>query len=168
MPKDYLTILNRFATERNLPTATYDTIATAYPNCTPAPTVGRPLQSVLHSVHVECTLAVYLASLGRPWSNIEIGCSKRSCWLCESYLSHRQAGLAFHVRNVHGKLQPGWTMPEGGDAMVEKSVRALVMNEVIEVMHKAHNGKRGDSHPRLDCDEDEVKEPAVIEKPFWE
>ncbi|KAL0631007.1 hypothetical protein Q9L58_010143 [Maublancomyces gigas] len=169
MPKDYLTILNRFATERNLPTATYATIAAAYPICTPAPTAGKPLQSVLHSVHAECTLAVYLTSLGRPWTNIEIGCSKGSCWLCEFYLSHTQAGLAFHVRNVHGKLQPGWTMPEGGDAMVEKSLRELVVNEVIEVMHKAHNGTRGDSQPRSESDEDEKKntEPTPIRRPFW-
>lgn len=59
-------------------------------------------------------------------------------------------------------------MPPGGDAMVEKSLRALVVGEVIEVLHRAHNGKRGDSQPRSDRDEDEKEEPALIEKPYWE
>lgn len=108
MPKDYLEILNRFAAQRNLPEASYKTLLSAHLHRTDPPTgAGKQTQSVTHSVHAECTLAVYMASLGRPWSNIEIRCSKGSCWLCESYLKRNQAGLAFHVRNVHGKLQPG-------------------------------------------------------------
>lgn len=167
MPKDYLTILNRYATDKNLPMATYDTLATAYPHRTPAPTGVKPFQPVLQSVHAECTLAVYLASLGRPWNNVVIGCSKGSCWLCESYLSHRQGGLAFHVRNAHGKLQPGWTMPQGGDPMVEEYLRTLVEDEVVEVLHKAHNAKRGDSQPCSDNVEEEKKKTELIGKPSW-
>lgn len=106
-------IVNRSATDRNLPTLTYDTLTTEYPSRTPGLTCNKSSHSIIHSVHVECTLAGYLASLGRPWTNIEIGCSKDSCWLCELYLSHRQAGLAFHAQTVHGRLLPGWTMPEG-------------------------------------------------------
>lgn len=167
MPKDYLKILNRFTAEKNLPKATYETLAKAYPLCTAPSTRGKRSQPVTQSVHAECTLAVYLASLGRPWTNVEIGCSKGSCWLCESYLRHKQSGLAFHVRNVHGKLQPGWTMPEGGDVMVESYLRTLVEGEVVEVLHKAQNAKRGDSQPRSESDEEEKKASVLIAKPSW-
>lgn len=167
MPRDYLKILNRYAGDTNLPEATYETLAKAYPLSTPAPTGRKRSQPVTQSVHAECSLAVYLASLGHNWANVEIGCSKGSCWLCELYLRHEQSGLAFHVRNVHGKLQPGWTMPQGGDPTAEQHLRTLVEGEMVEVLHKAQNTKRGDSQPRSESDEEERRAPELIGKPSW-
>lgn len=158
MPRDYITILNRLATDKNLPTVTYNTLATAYPHRTPGS------KHVLQSVHAECTLAVYLASLGRPWTNIEIGCSKSTCWLCAEYLSHKQAGLAFHVRGGHGKLLPGWMMPEGGDKKVEMYLSTLVEDALLEVLHKAHNAEQ---QPRSASHGEEKKNSDRIEEPFW-
>lgn len=57
-------------------------------------------------------------------------------------------------------------MPQGGDPMVEQFLRRLVEDEVVEVLHKAHNAKRGDTQPRSESDE-EQKNTELIGKPSW-
>lgn len=158
MPKDYLTILNNFATDVHLPTVTYQTLASSYPHLTLPPTNGETTEPVIQFVHAECTLASYLASLQRPWANIEIGCSKASCWLCELYLSHKQGDLTFHIRHVSGKLRSGWTMPEGIAARVEEYIRSLVLEEVFDVLLYA-------TRDTWSCEVEELVD--FMGGPFW-
>lgn len=125
----------------------YPALTRAYPRHTPFVIGGKPEQSVTQCVHAECTLAVYLTKLGHRWEHIEIGCSKGSCWLCETYLTNYGSVLKFHVSNVHGKLQPGWTIPAGGDSGSKEHILALIDDEIQEVLHRAHNSKKSDSEP---------------------
>lgn len=129
MPADYLTIVNRYATQRKIPTISYDTLKNAYHDTTPED-AGRD-QRVTYTVHAECTVAMFMASLPRSWEFVEIGWSKGLCWLCERYLA-LDTRLQFHVSNVHGKLQPGWTIPPGGDAQVDACVVEAIGDELEE------------------------------------
>lgn len=154
MPTDYLSIVNSHAVERNIPTISYDTLKNAYPDTTSlAPEDAHRSQSVTYTVHAECTVAMFMASLSRPWEFVEIGCSKGSCWLCEQYLG-LDTRLKFHVSNVHGKLQPGWTIPPGGDVQVDTQVVESIGDEFEEIVLRAVGSKRGDSEPRSGSDSD--------------
>ncbi|KAL0630525.1 hypothetical protein Q9L58_010628 [Maublancomyces gigas] len=137
MPTDYLTIANNYATERNIPTISYDTLKNAYPDSTfLSPDDAHRSQSVTFTVHAECTVAMFMASLSRPWEFVKIGSSKGSCWLCERYLE-LDTKLKFHVSNEHGKLQPGWSIPPGGDAVVNAQVAELIGDELEEIVLRA-------------------------------
>lgn len=162
MPTNYLTIVNRYATECNVPTISYEALKDAYPAAT-ALDPGDVLRSqrVTLSVHAECIVALFMASLPRSWKFVEIGCSKGSCWLCEQYLA-TDTRLMFHVSNVHGKLQPGWVMPPGGDPSVEAHIVDVINDGLQEVILRAVGSKRSDSEPRSESDmEDEAMEPPA-------
>lgn len=147
MPANFMPILNRCATEYHMSPITPEALLTAYPSSTRVPITGCATQPVRQTVHAECSLAVFMSSLDRSWEFVEIGCSKGSCWLCEMYL-RQESRLKFHVSNVHGKLQAGWTLPPGGDETGREFMRQLVDDEVQEILLKSENSRRGDSHPR--------------------
>lgn len=147
MAANFLPILNRCATTHHLPPITAESLLTAYPNSTRTPATGSALQPVKQTVHAECALAVFMASVDRNWEFVKIGCSKGSCWLCEMYLRH-ESRFKFHASNVHGKLQAGWTIPPGGDSAGREFRLQLVNDAVHEVLLKSENSRRGDSHPR--------------------
>lgn len=164
MPSDYLQIVNGYAIERRIPTITFDKLKNAYPNTSSVVLKGADrTQSVTYTVHAECTVAMHMVALQRPWEFVEIGCSKGSCWLCERYLS-LDSRLQFHVSNVHGKLQPGWTIPPGGDSKVNAQVVESVGDELEEIVLRAVGNTPGDSEPRSSSDsENEAKHEAEIE-----
>lgn len=154
MPTDYILILNSYANERTMVTTSYDELKTVFPGTTTlTPEDSLKSQRVTFSVHAECTIGVFMASRGRPWEFVEIGCSKGSCWLCERYLE-QDTRLKFHVSNVHGKLQPGWKMPgpPRGDAMVEAQVMEAINDQLEEVLLRAIGNRRTDSEPRSESD----------------
>lgn len=159
MPTDYLPIVNSYAIERNIPTISYDTLKNAYPDTTSlAPEDAHRSQGVTYSVHAECSVATFMASLSRPWEFVEIGCSKGSCWLCERYL-RLDTRLKFHVSNVNGQLKPGWMIPPRGDARVNTQVVELVGDELEEIVLRAVGSKRGGSEPRSESNSaNEAKE----------
>lgn len=146
----------------------YDSLTKAYPPQSPFDVDNKSWLRVKHSVHAECTLAVYLHSLDRNWEHIEIGCSKGSCWLCEMYLTGYSPALKFHVSHVHGKLQPGWQIPAHGNQVSTKRILDLVNDEVLEVLYRTHNNTKTDEKPRSGSDtgkkEVNVKRAA---KPAW-
>lgn len=165
---DFLSILNKCANENNLPEINYNSLAQAYPPRIPFDVNNQSLSRVKHSVHAECTLAVYLNALDRNWEHVEIGCSKGSCWLCETYLARYCSVLKFHVSHLHGKLQPGWKIPAGGDHVSNQRILDLVDDEVLEVLHRTHNSTKTDSEPRSGSDSDDKKVTAKrAAKPAW-
>lgn len=113
--------LNRYARECHL-----------FPSTCP---VSAQTQLVTQSVHVECTLAVYLTTLHRTWSFVEIGCSKPSCWLCEMYLLQYR-GSMFRMSRVHRKLQPGWMMPREEGTELNEYVSEVVDGEMMKVLRR--------------------------------
>lgn len=156
MPTDYLSIVNGHAIHRKIGTISYKALKNAYPDATAlSPADVHKTQRVTHSAHAECTVAMYMAALSRPWEYVEIGCSKSSCWLCERYLSF-DTRLKFHVSNVHGKLQPGWTIPYNGEVHVNAQVVEMIEDELEEVILRVVGSKTGDSEPRSpsDCDDE--------------
>lgn len=164
MPRDYLRIVNGYAIERRIPTITFDTLKNAYPNT--ASIVLKDAdrtQNITCTVHAECTVAMHMVSLRRHWEFVEIGCSKGSCWLCERYLS-LDTRLKSHVSNVHGKLQPGWTIPPDGDAKVNAQVVEAVGDQLEEIVLRAVGSTQCDSEPRSSCDsQKEAKSKAESE-----
>lgn len=160
MPTDYLPIVNSYAIERNIPTISYDTLKNAYPDTTSlAPEDAHRSQGVTYSMHAECTVATFMASLSRPWEFVGIGCSKASCWLCERYLG-LDTRLKFHVSNVHGQLKPGWTIPPLGDTRVNTQVVESIGDELEAIVLRAVGSKRGDSEP---CSESDLEHEAKNE-----
>lgn len=85
------------------------------------------------------------------------------------YLNNYGSVLKFHVSNVHGKLQPGWTIPAGGDQGSKQYILTLVDDEMQEVLHRIRNSTKSDSGPRSASDSDEEKKvPAKrAAKPDW-
>lgn len=168
-PADFLLILNQCATEKRLPQVDYPALTKAYPSQSPFAVDMKSVQPVTQSVHAECSLAVYLTTLDRTWEQIEIGCSKGSCWLCEMYLNQYCSILKFYFSNLHGKLQPGWTIPVGGDPVSRQRILDLVDDAVLEVLHRTNNSKRSDSEPRSGSESDEKKKVAAerAAKPGW-
>lgn len=102
-----------------------------------------------------------MASLGKNWKYVEIGVSKGSRWLCEMFLTSRLFPLVFHLRNIHGKPQPGWTLPLSCDAEIQVYMIRLLDEELEEVLMKSYNsmpvrsGSDSDEHeqtlPRSGC-----------------
>lgn len=128
------------------------------------------MQVVTQSIHAECKLAVHMAGLGKNWKYVEIGVSKRSCWLCEMFLTSRLSPLVFHLRNFHGKLQPGWTVPLSCDAETQAYMTRLLDEGLEEVLMKSHDSMRIDSPVRSggDSDSEEQTLRASVRLPFWE
>lgn len=58
--------------------------------------------------------------------------------------------VKFHVINVHGRLQPGWTLPPDSDVRVDDRVMQLVADELEEIIVRAIGNEGGDSEPRLE------------------
>lgn len=107
-------------------------------------------------MHAECTIAVYLTTLDRGWEHIGIGCSTCSCLVCEMYLTQCGSILKLHVRNMHGKLQPDWTIPVCGDQTSKQCILG-----VLEVLHRTHNAMKSDSEPPWGSGSDKEKKVSA-------
>lgn len=70
------------------------------------------------------------------------------------FLTSRLFPLVFHLRNFHGKLQPGWTLPLSCDAETQAYMIRLLDAQLEEVLMKSHDCMRTDS-PGSDSDFDE-------------
>lgn len=143
-----------------------ETLCSAYPGATIPSVTQKDTLTVTHSVHAECTLAMYMISTHPDWNYIELGVSKGSCWMCEKLLDHlhQSRGTNFLVSNFHGKLQAGWVCPpqDVGAQDVAGQSRRIVAAALEEIIEHAHNRRRSDSFPRLEADSTGAPEPAQI------
>lgn len=165
-PKDYIVILNRFAAERGLQPLTMETLRGAYPGATMPSVSQKDTLAVTHSVHAECTLAMYMILMRPDWNYIELGVSKGSCWMCEKLLQHlhQSRGTNFLVSNFHGKLQSGWVCPPlvVGVLDIAGQSSRIVAAALEEIIEHSHNRRRSDSFPRLEADSTGAPDPAKI------
>jgi len=106
------------------------------------------------STHCESTLGVAFAnahanlSTTEPGVLLEIGVSKSSCWLCREFLRTLCLcfpGLRVHVSSCHGKITPGWTLPQGTPAGLARAMEKRVHDEFDEVVARCLVRRRSDS-----------------------
>lgn len=79
------------------------------------------------SAHCELTLALHaLNSLSKP-KTIEIGVSKRFCWLCQKFMENLSAtGIRVLVSEYQGKIHAGWRMPPNTPSGIESNMRKVI------------------------------------------
>ena len=86
------------------------------------------------SAHCELTLALNALNSSSKPKTIEIGVSKRLCWLSQQYVGMLNVtGLRVHVSGYNGKIQAGWRMPPKTPSAIELDMRNLVERELEEL-----------------------------------
>lgn len=102
------------------------------------------------SVHCELTLAEYFFQKTSSSSRtVEIGVSKRLCWLCQRYVENlnRIHKLRVLVSENQGKIHAGWAMPQGGSEAVKVAMLELIDMETHEIRESIIARRRSDFFP---------------------
>ncbi|KUI65363.1 hypothetical protein VM1G_11265 [Cytospora mali] len=98
------------------------------------------LKSSQHNVHAEVQLALASARHDCTGGRIfeYIGCSKRSCYLCDKFL---RAYNSFVTRGCHGKMYDLWNVPgTAGMSQVERTrIAKALLNVEEDMKHQIHN-----------------------------
>lgn len=120
-------ILNENAAKSGADQVTLKDVELVYPDHPFSPTGSTKI-----TVSARCELILALDSLNsasKPKS-IEIGVSKRICWLSEQYVrTLNVTGLRVHVSGYNSKILAGWRMPPNTPSTVEADMRNLVEQE---------------------------------------
>ena len=117
-----------------------------YPNQSFSETGSVPITV---SAHCELTLALHaLNSISKP-KTIEIGVSKRLCWLCQKFveLLNTTGLIKVLVSEYQGKIHAGWRMPPNTPSGTEFVMRNLVELEIEELRASIITCRRSDSFP---------------------
>ncbi|KAI0095413.1 hypothetical protein F4814DRAFT_443586 [Daldinia grandis] len=97
------------------------------------------LKPTENNVHAEVQLVLDLSKRGAQLDHAfkYVGCSKRSCLLCHSFLST----IGFACRGCHGKVYELWTIPEldglseGSLALISRAVKKLQIQVAKSLQH---------------------------------
>lgn len=99
------------------------------------------------NVHAEVQLTIYHSRSCSPSGAVfgYLGCSKRSCWLCDRFLGYHRV---FVTRGCHGKMYPDWTVPKVSDLRDSDAVQRIVeglhkTQQEMELLIQASSGKKG-------------------------
>lgn len=123
-----------------------------YPN-QPFPKTGSVPITV--SAHCELTLASHALNSPSRRKTIEIGISKRLCWLCQKFVENLNAAGAIRVfvSENQGKIHAGWRMPPDTPSEIEFNMRKLIGLEIKELRGSIIARRRSDSFPNELLDE---------------
>ena len=121
-------------------------IESKYPNQTCSETGSVPITV---SSHCELTLALHALNCPSKPRTIEIGVSKRLCWLCQKFVKYLNvAGLIqVFMSEYQGKIHAGWRMPPGTPSGIEFQMRKVVELEIEELRTRIVSHRRSDSFP---------------------
>ena len=143
MPKDFLSIINRYADFTQARRTTWNELSRAYSLEDKEPTEGRT--KVIANVHCECTIAIYMIEKfreqGKPPTFIGIGMSKYSCWFCGKYLEFLTKSesrfindMKLTISGYRRKIQGGWSVPPNGPFKVLCEMGALLGREIDAIL----------------------------------
>lgn len=144
VPRNLAEILNEDAKKSHSDQVTLKDIALKYPNQS-LPATGSA--SITVSTHCELTLALHaLHSPFKP-KTIEIGVSKRLCWLCQKFVENLRVAGAIRVfaSENQGKIHADWGMPPDTPSGIEFSMRQLVELEIEQLRTSIIARRRSDS-----------------------
>lgn len=138
--------MNEDAKKSNEEQVTTKDIQSKFPNQTFPETGSVPITV---SAHCELTLALHALNSSFIPNTIEIGVSKRLCWLCQEFLKYLNiAGLIqVFVSQNQGKIHAGWRMPPDTPHGIAFRMRKLVRLEIEELRANIMNHRRSDSFP---------------------
>lgn len=105
--------------------------------------------SITVSAHCELTLALHaLHSPSKP-KTVEIGVSKRLCWLCQKFVENLKVAGTIRVfmSENQGKIHAGWRMPPDTPPGIEFHMQQLVELEIEELRASIIARRRSDSFP---------------------
>lgn len=148
VPSNVALLLNQLGQQDNLPTIAHEDVTKSFPSLNLAPENARDSR-VTVSCHCELTVALHAIKY-LPYSGlIELGVSKRVCWLCEKFLEKlsSQSGNRILVSEYQGKCHAGWRLPPNTAGSVETHMRQLVQDEIDEIRESIYRRKRSDSFP---------------------
>ncbi len=97
------------------------------------------------NVHAECNMAVeLLTATSAMRSEIEIGVSRYSCWLCVLFLSELAAatGIPIVISGHHSNVYCRWKFPDALPLELRDRIRLAMkrrlLNEVTQLVKTAH------------------------------
>ena len=105
-----------------------------------------------HSEHCELTLALHHSDSPNSSQALEIGISKRSCWLCQQFLGSLSKCMASRilVSENQGKVHSGWAMPPRTPESVKEEMCGLIDWEIHDIRERVIARRRSDSFPNSD------------------
>ncbi|MCJ1470267.1 hypothetical protein MMC07_008912 [Pseudocyphellaria aurata] len=107
------------------------------------------------STHCELTQALHaLRSPSKP-ATIQIGVSKRLCWLCQKFFENLNGTGAVRVlaSENQGKIHAGWRMPLGTPSEVDSGMRHLIEWEIEELRNGIVQRRRSNPFPNEERDD---------------
>lgn len=145
LPTNVVVSINELAKERELDQIDFESFAERYTHKT---FVKAGLSSVTVSSHCELTLAMHFYQQKSGFRSVEIGVSKRLCWLCQQYVEilFRIKKLRVVVSANQGKIHPGWAMPSFTPPALKSRMHDLIEREVDEIRQSVLR-QRSDFYP---------------------
>lgn len=131
----------------------------AYPS---APLHPKPI-NISASVHCELTVAMHkMKRLGNNLSPIEIGVSKRCCYLCGTFIGkiNESGKQQLLVSGLQGKTYAGWRFPPETPLHLQRAITNLARKEVDELRSFADSKH---SFPTADSEDEDRADEQNIE-----
>lgn len=126
-----------------------DDISLKYPELHLPETGSTP---VTISTPCELTLILHTLQQSTIPKPIEIGVSRRLCWLCQRFVESlvRNTNHPIVYSEKQGKIHAGWAMPPGAPDKVENAMRELIEWEISDIRETILARHPSDTFPNDD------------------
>ncbi|KAL9024165.1 MAG: hypothetical protein Q9180_007975 [Flavoplaca navasiana] len=151
----------------------FSVVENFYPNAHPGAFEEDARSNIQATQHCELTIGLQLWQRNKSkgmLSNVEIGCSKQSCFYCSLYIEkfnewayNQNTSSRLIVRGQHNKYVQGWAMPKGPDS-VTKNVLNGIGQAMQEIYVEAGGPRRRSDSQSPPSKTEKAEEAATLDQ----